>query len=370
MKNIIVVTSMTPTATANYLVHALRAIGCKVFVCSDVSGEDVDMLASGAVDVAELVAHCGMVPDLLLFIEGGTMQLLPIGLENLSCLTAWYGIDTHMDYGKHLRIGRLFDVTFIAQKEYVERLRIDGLRQTHWLPLAFAPELMPAELLERCYDVAYVGSDNAVMHPLRHSLLNALRQRFPAHWFGMASSSEMGSIYAQSRIVFNKSVNNDVNMRYFEALGCGAVLVTDPACANGVEDLFVKEQHFFEYEDENSLIALVESLLNDPERLTAISEECRTFVMDHHTYEHRMNALLLTVAQSDKVRSPSADEYFSAFSALRMTSAALDAVAQTFHYQQAGRLKKFQACILSNFIRGLALLNRVADRISAAIKGR
>ena len=44
------------------------------------------------------------------------MQLFPYDLENVTCLTAWYGIDTHMDYKKHLQIAKGFDVSFIAQK--------------------------------------------------------------------------------------------------------------------------------------------------------------------------------------------------------------------------------------------------------------
>ena len=79
--------------------------------------------------------------DLFLYVEGGTMRLFPYDLEKIECLTAWYGIDIHMDYQKHLKISRGFYLTFLVQKEYVNQLRIDGIRQVFWTPVGVAPEL-------------------------------------------------------------------------------------------------------------------------------------------------------------------------------------------------------------------------------------
>ena len=211
---LLVFASLTSTCTANYFIYALRQLGCELKVCSDVANERADFLAYGAVDVTQVMAQNSFKPDYVLFFEGGSMDLLPIGLEKVGCRTAWYGIDTHMDYAKHLHIGRLFDVSFVAQKEYVERLRADGLRQVHWLPLGFAPELMPSPMPARTTDMAYVGSDLVTANPQRHALLASLRREFPSTRFGPATPQEMGWIYASAKLVFNKSVRNDVNMRF------------------------------------------------------------------------------------------------------------------------------------------------------------
>lgn len=330
ISQIVLITSLKQTATANYFINAFRSGGYKVIVCSDVPGEKVDHIAYGAVDISELVLRFGVEPDLVLFIEGGTMQLFPVGLEKLSCMTAWYGIDTHMDYAKHLRIGRVFDVTFVAQKEYVESLRADGIKQVHWLPLAFAPELLPVEAQERCYDVAYVGSDNAVMHPERHALLVAIKQMVCNVFAGTASPVEMGQIYSQAKIVFNKSVNNDVNMRYFEAMGCGAVFVTDPIHDNGVDDLFIRGTHFFEYTSENSLLQLIEVLRNDSDRCNKIGQTSQQYILQNHTYAHRVKALLDITSANKKMAKPTSGDYFSALLTLVIMDGALKMVAQSF----------------------------------------
>ncbi|MFM2074260.1 MAG: hypothetical protein RJB34_565 [Pseudomonadota bacterium] len=360
---ILVFASLTPPATANYLISALRNAGHELFVCSDVLSPLVDLKARGAVDVASVCARQGLAPELVLFIEGGTMRLFPVGLEQMSCHTAWYGIDTHMNYAKHLRIGRLFDVTFIAQKEFVERLRHDGLWQVYWLPLAFAPELHPDEMLDRSYDVAYVGSSRATVHPVRHALLAAIRREVPHVFMGTANPQGMGRIYAQAKLVFNKSVNNDVNMRYFEAMGAGAVLLTDHAQDNGTEELFIFGEHYLEYHDEQTLCSLIHGLLQDPERCSRIGDAARQHVLAQHTYRHRADQLLDVIRQSRKLAPPVAEDHFSALLALNMLGAALAAAGRALMLAPAGRYDKatgeLAALLLSILGWGVTMLERV-----------
>ena len=364
--NILVVASLKPLATAEYLVHALCGEGHDVFVCSDFEGTACDLLARGAVDVYEICSNNGLSPELMLFIEGGSMRLFPVGLEKLECLTAWYGIDTHMDYAKHLRIGRLFDITFVAQKEYVDRLRADGLRQVHWLPLAFAPELMPESMASKTLDLAHVGSDNTSANPPRHRLLEALRPRFPSHYFGTATPAEMVRIYSGARLVFNRSVNNDVNMRFFEATGAGAALVTDPIIENGVEELFEENVHYFVYRDEASLLSVIEDLLADPARCEAVGRAARQRVLERHTYRHRVSSLLKVLGQSSKMEQPMPEDYFAAFITLDLLGSALGAAASSFTNKSGGNYSKFAggaiAIVLRTMGGALGLIERICKR--------
>jgi hypothetical protein len=360
---ILVLASLTPPATAHYFIRALLEGGHDLLVCSDVPSPLPDLRVRGATDVAEICARQNFSPELVLFVEGGTMRLLPVGLEHMPCLTAWYGIDTHMDYAKHLRIGRLFDVTFIAQQEFVERLRQDGLRQVHWLPLGFAPELMPVSLPPRSLDIAHVGSSNVSANPLRHALISVLRREFPSSYFGPASPQDMARIYASARIVFNRSVNNDVNMRFFEAAGAGAVLVTDPIIDNGVEALFDEDVHYSVYRDEASLLEVVQTLLADPARCEAIGRAARQRVLERHTYRHRADALLAEVALSVKVARPGPEGYFAAFLALDMLGAALDATARAMAATSGGTYRKIAGGAAAAVLRGLSELLDLVERM-------
>lgn len=362
---IVVIASLTPQATANYLIAALKDLGHDLFVCSDLKSPLVDHLVYGAFDIHTICLRRNISAELVLFVEGGTMRLFPVGLEQFSCPTAWYGIDTHMDYAKHLLIGRTFDATFIAQQEYVSRLVADGLKQVYWLPLAFAPELLPTYSLRRTIDIAYVGSSDAVTHPVRHALLAALSRAFDSTHFGPASPSEMGAIYAAAHIVFNRSVNNDVNMRFFEAAGCGAVLVTDPIANNGLEELFEEGVHYVTYKDEPSLIKAVRDLLADPIRCARIAEASRHHVMANHTYTHRAISLLNSLNGVEKIRQVRHADCFSACLALGLMSGAVRAAANTFAESGGGLYRRVAGRMTAIILHPIATLLGIVERLRA-----
>ena len=262
MTKVAIYSSLKDTATANYFVNAFKNLGHDTLILSDIKGPTVDIEVTSFDDVEVILTKAKFEPDLFFFIEGGSMQIFPRGLSNIACLTIWYGIDTHMDYEKHLRISRLFDVTFIAQKQYIENLKADGIKNVFWLPLGFDSGILPKEHVDRIYDVSFVGSNNPFVHPERGSYLKLISENFSNNMLiSDATPSEMGRIYAQSKIVFNKSVNNDLNMRYFEALGAGACLVTDSIVGNGVDEIFKRGEDFFEYKDGDSLVKLIRKIL-------------------------------------------------------------------------------------------------------------
>jgi hypothetical protein len=360
---ILVFASLSLPATANYLISSLREAGHELLVCSDLESPLATVIRCGAVDVDQLCRSFNFLPELFLFFEGGSMQLFPAGLEKLPCITSWYGIDTHMDFAKHLRISRLFDVSFVAQKEYVERLHQHGLSQVYWLPLAFAPELLTLPLPLKSIDIAHVGSMHIEANPQRHALLSSLRRVFPSHFFNSASPMEMQQIYAKSRIVFNKSVRNDVNMRFFEAAGAGAVLVTDPVFGNGLEELFDEGAHYLVYEDEKSLLRLVGALLSDPDRCQAIGAAARQRALDRHTYAHRVQEIIALTGAEQKRSKPTPEEYFSVYLSLNLLSAALQSVGQAFKSHSGGSYRKILGEALGRFFFAISVILRWVERL-------
>ena len=50
---------------------------------------------------------------------------------------------------------------------------------------------------------------------------------------GRAYFDEMARAYSAARLAFNRSVKNDVNMRVFEAVACGSLLLTNDLADNG-----------------------------------------------------------------------------------------------------------------------------------------
>jgi Glycosyl transferases group 1 len=289
--NIVVVSSMLRIATANYLVSALRRAGHTLMVLSDVPAAAVDVVCGPATDIARVCAARGFTADFVFFIEDGSMQLLPTGLERMACPTAWYAIDSHTRFSGHACISRLFDVTFVAHKQYVDRLSLEGARQARWLPVAFPAELLVKSPRERVWDIAFVGSVDKTIYPQRAELLAKLVRACGPAAVGPADPHEMIERYAAAKIVLNNSAHHDLNMRYFEAMGSGAVLLTDAAIGSGAEELFEPGRHFVQYRDAEDLQSQFAALLRDPERRAAIGKAAQAIVLERHTYDYRVAAL-------------------------------------------------------------------------------
>src|SRR6266581_7913405 len=76
--------------------------------------------------------------DLLLYVDPGPRRF-PIGIDLVKCVKAAYLIDVHQDLQSRIDLAPLFDVLFIAQRDYVDEFRRRGHSNTQWLPLACDP---------------------------------------------------------------------------------------------------------------------------------------------------------------------------------------------------------------------------------------
>jgi len=325
-RRILVVSSIHPPATAIYLVEALRDIGHEVRVVSDRAHPTVDGLANGVFDVPRWIEREGFRPDMLLFVEGGTRLIFPSGMQDMDCVSAWYAIDTHLHLRQHLYLAKLFDVTFVAQFEFLRHFQDC---QVHWLPFAVDPRLYERAPGTRDIDVAYIGSDHRGLHPDRARLLDLIRSRYHNTFLGRAEPSRIGEIYGRAKIVFNKSVRNDVNMRYFEAMGAGAVLVTDSARDNGVEELFSPGEDFLEYRDDASLLAAIDSLLADDGKREQIGARAQRHVLSGHTYRHRAEKILDVLAATVHRVKPGPEDYLPAYHLLHYPEAVLSEASRS-----------------------------------------
>ncbi|HXZ54504.1 MAG TPA: glycosyltransferase [Burkholderiales bacterium] len=364
-RNILTVSSIVPGTTALYLIEALRDIGQHVRVVSDRPHPTVNSLASGAFDVPRWIEGEGLRPDVLLFVEGGTRLIVPSGMENLNCVTAWYAIDTHLHLEQHLRIARLFDVTFLAQFEFLPYFRDS---QAHWLPFAVDPRLYERAAGNRDIDVAYIGSEHRGLHPERTRLLDLIRSRYGNTFLGRADPSRIGEIYGRAKVVFNKSVRNDVNMRYFEAMGAGAVLVTDSARENGAEELFSAGENFLEYHDDASMFAAIDSVLADDRKRERIGARAQAHVLASHTYRHRAQKIVDVLAATEHRVRPGPEDYLPAYHLLRYPDAVLSEASRSLAGMRTRGDRNLLLALTVPLLSGLAGLLAWAYRLRYRIR--
>src|SRR5262245_3297877 len=184
--------------------------------------------------------------DLYLNIDDGLRYHLPADFR--PC--AWWAIDTHIDPAWAKEKGRSFDWLFAAQRDGAEALTKSGL-PAMWLPLACDPDVHRPHPVEKCWDICFVGR---VTHEIRRQALALVLQHFPNSFVGERYFDEFARTYSEARIGFNRSVKNDINMRVFETLGCGPLLVTNDLRDNGQEELFTSDKHLVTYRSEEELL--------------------------------------------------------------------------------------------------------------------
>ena len=281
--------SYDPFTTGGYLEKAFRRFHEVHYVGPPSCGRPG---YSADQDVTTLVGNGRLPrPDLVIFIDS-PYGLFPRGLERCPCPTACYLIDVHQDFNLRLQYAYFFDFVFCAQKDYIPVLRNKGFNNVFWLPLACDPEIHRKRRLPKIYDIGFVGNWR---HPRRLRLLTLLANYFTLNDFRRVyPKEEIATIYSQSKIVFNCSVNGDLNMRVFEALASGTMLVTDHI-ENGLDDICEDGVHLVTYRDERSLLERVRHYLEHDDEREAIAEAGMQLVLDKHTYYHRVKEILETV---------------------------------------------------------------------------
>jgi GT2 family glycosyltransferase/tetratricopeptide (TPR) repeat protein/2-polyprenyl-3-methyl-5-hydroxy-6-metoxy-1,4-benzoquinol methylase len=264
---------LRPDTTGGYCLRALQALGREaIHLRPDQLSDSPD----GA--------------DLLLCVDDGLDYPIPA----TRCTSVFWAIDTHLDFARALHRARGFDLVFAAQKEGAERLLSSGIRACEWLPLACDSEVHRKLNVEKQYDVGFVGRE---FRGMRQELLSRVREGFPRSFIGQAPHTEMAGIYSRARIAVNCSLANDLNMRVFEAMSCGALLVTNRLKANGQEELFRDRVHLVEYETVEEALALIDHYLEHEDERERIAKAGHEEVVTNHTYRVRMERLLERVEQ-------------------------------------------------------------------------
>lgn len=234
-----------------------------------------------------LALPAGWMPDIFLWIETGVWYPLD-GLKSFNCVKACYLIDTHLNFEKHVKIAKDFDGVFIAQKAYVEEFKDRGIENVFWLPLACDPEIHGKKTDKKLYDIGFVGSLN---NPRRVELLNKLKERFNVY-YERCFLERMAEVFSQSKIIFNNSINNDLNMRVFEALCSGSMLLTDEAAGSGLTEMFQDKRHLVIYRNEDELLELAGYYLKYDDERERIAEKGMKEVLSKHTYDHRAKEMV------------------------------------------------------------------------------
>jgi len=203
----------------------------------------------------------------------------------------FYVIDSHLKkpFKKIAKQARHYDVVFCAQQPSVEPLRKKAKTDVQWVPLGCDPRIHPKLDIPKKYDIGFVGRDAVKFDRGRH--LSLLKEKFPNSFIGLTPSTEMTQIYSASKIGFNSSIQNDVNMRVFEILSCGCFLLTNKIKNDGLYEILEEGKHFVTYTHEKDLLDKAGYYLSHDHEREVIARAGHERVLQHYTYFHTLQRI-------------------------------------------------------------------------------
>jgi hypothetical protein len=230
--------------------------------------------------------------------------ILPWGLTETSIPTACFQIDVHAYTCRRICWSMLFDYAILFHPGFDEQFRRAGHPKPLILPHAVDAETFEKSEGERDLEVGWVGRVDGPIYKTRRRVLRLLSQHFRMNeWWRSYTYEEMAKVYQQSKIVVNVGGDyylQDANLRVFEAMAAGALLITQlPSELTLIG--FEPDVHFIGYKDEKELLDLVKYYLRNEKERQQIAEAGREKVLKEHTYDTRVETLL-SVLEQDKGR--------------------------------------------------------------------
>jgi spore maturation protein CgeB len=207
--------------------------------------------------------------------------------------SAFYAIDTHLEkpYRKIKEQAGHYGFVFCAQKTGVKKLKKDAGIEAQWIHIACDPEIHKDLNIERRLDIAFVGTEGK--KNLRGELLKLLARGYHDSYIGRADSRFMSNIYSGAKIGFNYSINDDINMRMFEVLSCGALLITNRLRDDtGFKELFADGKNLVTYGSAGELLSKTEYYLSHDDERTKIAAEGHALAVGRYTYKASLKKML------------------------------------------------------------------------------
>jgi len=195
--------------------------------------------------------------------------------------SVYYEIDNHVIRGADRHFYDKVDLVLLAQNNF-KSFYDDYV--TAYLPLACCPDLhkrYPEE--KQIYDIGLLGNDT---YPYRKMLLELLEKDFKVLRGQAKPGEEYSRKHNQCKILFNCSMDKDVNMRFYEAMSCGRLLITDHLEAQ--DDIAIDGAHYISFKNEDDLIAKVKFNLKNPNEREKIAKQGMDHIQENHNYNRRL----------------------------------------------------------------------------------
>jgi spore maturation protein CgeB len=221
--------------------------------------------------------------------------------------TVYVCSDAHLGRKYRFEKATQFDYVYFNQKkeleEYQKLYKIYDRRNEvlKWLPHAADEDCYKKSEILKKYDVCFIGhlQDKKNYNGFsRIDALDRLFREFPEFYYGTRNPvfptvnlfEDAALKFCQSKIVFNISIGEDINMRVFEALSTGSMLLTNWIPTLG--ELFEDGKHLVTYKTLDEMVKKARYYLGHEDEREKIAETGRQEFLAKHTYKKRIETVL------------------------------------------------------------------------------
>jgi hypothetical protein len=187
-----------------------------------------------------------------------------------------------------------YDHVFYAQKNFKDMVMKQGYNENtcSWLLHGVDADIFkPMSWITQKYDCGYVGYLNDKRKKMSEVASHYVNfKHFSSCWAWSAARA-----LNECKILWNCSVEDDINMRVFESMATGLPLLTNKIINNGFEELFVDDRDVLTYTNESEMKEKLVRLLANPDLRKSIGENGKQRVLASHTYRNRLNTIFGTL---------------------------------------------------------------------------
>jgi glycosyl transferase family 1 len=248
----------------------------------------------------EVLRACPNPPSAIFHFESAR-PLFPIGLERSEIPTMCFHPDTYAFTERRIRWSAVFDHVAVFHPGYEDQFARAGHPGAFLLPHAVRKEFFDGPEATREFEIGWIGQTSGGFYKARAEWLPKLAKEFHTNdWSRSYTVEEVANVYRRSRVVVNigrDDFRQDANLRVFEALASGALLLT--SLPTELTQLgFQEGVHFAGYRELAELSGLIRKYLGDESARTRLADKARALVLAEHTYDRRVNQLLARLAES------------------------------------------------------------------------
>lgn len=207
-----------------------------------------NLIVSPDESLGAILAKCPFQPDFILYLESG-IPFLPQELIDAPCPVLGLLTEEHLHADWNNALFPYFDLALCTWRHTEENYRSHGRDNIVQWYYGARHSFCIDEGLERIYDVAFLGNLNPSVQRRRvatvEKILRLRDEGFNVYAGGSIFFREYNRVHCQSKIVYHDSITEQVNMRVFEAMGAGCLVIM-----RRPRDMTDLSSHFFQDREE------------------------------------------------------------------------------------------------------------------------